>query len=59
MITFSNHLDNLLAKIRAENVLRRMIVAPGPPVRLADLMMVKRNYEDYKYQPHRGSQWIE
>lgn len=42
MITFSNHLDNLLAKIRAENVLRRMVVTPGPPVRLADLMGVKR-----------------
>ncbi len=41
MITFSRHLDNLLARARAENELRR-VFAPGPPVKLADLMRVKR-----------------
>ena len=40
MITFSRHLDNLLARVRADNELRR-VFAPGPPVKLADLMRVK------------------
>ena len=41
MITFSRHLDNLLARVRAVNELHR-VFAFGPPVKIADLIRVKR-----------------